>query len=169
MNLPQIQHQLRYKQWADSRTLAATGLIDVAQFPSEMAFACQQLNHMIRVEEVFKARLLCAPEPHTTSNSDPGLVPPLQELVQRVSASNAWLQAYAQSLSGVALAETIRFRFLDGQQGALTREEVLFHLVNHGTYHRGAIGHVLDLAGNLRPADTYTVFIHADQPERRDD
>lgn len=50
----------------------------------------------------------------------------------------------------------------------MTRQEILFHIVNHGTYHRGAIGHALDLAGAPRPADTYTVFIHAAQPQRRD-
>jgi uncharacterized damage-inducible protein DinB len=61
----------------------------------------------------------------------------------------------------------VSFRFLDGQRGAMTREEVLSHLVNHGTYHRGAIGRAFDLAGGLRPADTYTVFIHAVEPGRR--
>ena len=50
----------------------------------------------------------------------------------------------------------------------LTREEIIYHLINHGTYHRGAIGHALDLAAAPRPADTYTVFIHAAEPERRE-
>ena len=46
----------------------------------------------------------------------------------------------------------------------MTRQEILFHIVNHGTYHRGAIGHALDLAGAPRPADTYTLYIHSAQP-----
>ena len=50
----------------------------------------------------------------------------------------------------------------------MTRLEILFHIINHGTYHRGAIGHALDLAEVPHPADTYTVFIHAAQPERRE-
>jgi len=49
----------------------------------------------------------------------------------------------------------------------MTRLEILFHIINHGTYHRGAIGHALDLAQVSHPADTYTVFIHATEPERR--
>jgi len=49
----------------------------------------------------------------------------------------------------------------------LSREEAIFHLINHGTYHRGAIGHALDRAEGSRPADTYTVFIHGAEPERR--
>jgi uncharacterized damage-inducible protein DinB len=43
----------------------------------------------------------------------------------------------------------------------------MFHLVNHGSYHRGAIGHALDLADASRPADTFTVFIHSAEPHRR--
>ncbi|WP_241077695.1 DinB family protein [Phytopseudomonas seleniipraecipitans] len=56
--------------------------------------------------------------------------------------------------------------FVDGKQGMLSREEAIFHLVNHATYHRGAIGHALDLADANLPADTYTVFIHGAEPQR---
>lgn len=165
MQMTQILNQLRYKAWADGRTLDAVALIDPERFPSEMAFACQQLNHMVRVEEVFRARLLGDVEPHSSSNTE--VVPPLEELKARLLQSNDWLQAYAQAMPSEKLAEKIHFRFLDGKCGTMARSEVLFHLVNHGTYHRGAIGHALDLAGGLRQADTYTIFIHTMEPERR--
>jgi uncharacterized damage-inducible protein DinB len=160
-----ILNQLRYKRWADRRTLEGVALVDSARFASEIAFARQQLNHMVRVEEVFRARLLGNSEPHTSSNSE--VVPVLEQLSKRLSESNDWLQAYAESTPSEKLVEKIHFRFLDGKSGTMTRDEVLFHLVNHGTYHRGAIGRALDLAGGLRPADTYTVFVHAAEPERR--
>ena len=162
-----LDDALRYKHWADRRTLDAVARIDVRHFPSAMAFARQQLNHMVRVEELFRARLLGEKEPHSSTNSD--AVPGLEELDLRLSASNDWLQAYAGSLDPGARARSIRFRFVDGLRGALSREEVLFHLVNHGTYHRGAIGHALDLAQAPRPADTYTVFIHSMEPGRREE
>lgn len=165
MHSTQILNQLRYKQWADGRTLDAMALIDPERFPSEIAFARQQFNHMVRVEEVFRARLLGDAEPHASSNSE--VVPALEELSGRLSESNDWLQTYAKSLSSEKLVEKIRFRFFDGKGGTMTREEVLFHLVNHGTYHRGAIGRALDLAEGLRPADTYTVFVHVTEPGRR--
>lgn len=82
-------------------------------------------------------------------------------------AANQWLQTYAGSLTASQLKENISFTFVDGKRGRLSREEVIFHLINHGTYHRGAIGHALDLAVGTRPADTYNVFIHAAEPERR--
>lgn len=160
-----LRAALRYKQWADRRTLDAVAGIDSQRFPSAMPFACRQLNHMVRVEELFRARLLGDRDPHTATNSD--ALPTWVELDRRLSASNDWLLAYAGSLGARQCVEAIHFTFVDGQRGTLTREEVLFHLVNHGTYHRGAIGHALDLAEAPRPADTYTVFIHALEPGRR--
>jgi uncharacterized damage-inducible protein DinB len=156
---------LRYKAWADRRTLDAVAEIDAQRFPSAMAFARQQLNHMVRVEEIFRARLLGTEEPHSSTNSQ--VVPELADLSKRIAASNEWLQSYARSASPAQLQESIRFSFTDGKPGLLSREEVIFHVVNHGSYHRGAIGHALDLASAPRPADTFTVFIHSAEPHRR--
>jgi uncharacterized damage-inducible protein DinB len=156
---------LRYKAWADRRTLDAVAGIDAQSFPSAAAFARQQLNHMVRVEEIFRARLLGTQEPHSSTNSE--VVPELADLSKRLSASNEWLHGYARSASPAQLRESIRFTFTDGKPGLLSREEVIFHLVNHGSYHRGAIGHALDLAHASRPADTFTVFIHSAEPHRR--
>jgi uncharacterized damage-inducible protein DinB len=156
---------LRYKAWADRRTLGAVAAIDRQRFPSALAFARQQLNHMVRVEELFRARLLGQPEPHRSTNAQE--VPELAELDRRLAAANEWLAGYVGALAPEAFGGTIRFTFTDGKHGSLSREEVIFHLINHATYHRGAIGHALDLAQAPRPADTFTVFIHSAQPGRR--
>ncbi len=154
----------KYKQWADRRTLDAIQAIDAAH-AGAMAFVLQQLNHMIIVEELFKARLLGVPAPHAATNTES--LPDWQALDQRISASNAWFSHYVERLPAAQREETVSFLFADGKPGRMTRLEILFHIVNHGTYHRGAIGHALDLAGAPRPADTYTVFIHAAEPARR--
>jgi uncharacterized damage-inducible protein DinB len=156
---------LRYKAWADRRTLDAAAKIDAQRFPSAIAFARQQLNHMVRVEEIFRARLLATDEPHTSTNSE--VVPELADLKKRLAASNEWLQTYVRSVSPAQLQESICFIFTDGKRGMLSREEVIFHLINHGSYHRGAVGHALDLADASRPADTFTVFVHSAEPHRR--
>jgi uncharacterized damage-inducible protein DinB len=72
-----------------------------------------------------------------------------------------------QNLAPEHWSQPVCFQFVDGKPGRMTRLEILFHIINHSTYHRGAIGHSLDLAQVPHPADTYTVFIHAAEPERR--
>ena len=49
---------LNYKQWVDRRTLDAVAQIDPQRCAQTLAFACQQLHHMVRVEALFRARLL---------------------------------------------------------------------------------------------------------------
>ncbi len=156
---------LEYKRWSDRRILDAVAELDQEEQNRALDFARQQLNHMVRVEELFQARLCGVADPHDSTNTEH--LPELAELDARLMAANQWLQAYAGSLAASQLKENISFTFVDGKRGRLSREEALFHLINHGTYHRGAIGHALDLAGGQRPADTYNVFIHAAEPERR--
>jgi uncharacterized damage-inducible protein DinB len=156
---------LEYKRWSDRRILDAVAELDQEEQNRALDFARQQLNHMVRVEELFQARLRGMADPHDSTNTEH--LPELDELDARLMAANKWLQAYAGSLTASQLKENISFTFVDGKRGRLSREEVIFHLINHGTYHRGAIGHALDLAVGTRPADTYNVFIHAAEPERR--
>ncbi|UFH47979.1 DinB family protein [Pseudomonas sp. KNUC1026] len=161
-----LKDAYRYKVWADERTLAALADFE-RKYPTSPAFEFmrQQLNHMVIVEELFKARLLGEVAPHPATNTE--VVPDLQVLVQRLAANNAWATDYLARLAPVELCSTVSFVFADGQHGAMTRQEILFHLINHGTYHRGAIGHALDMGGGKRPADTYSVFIHSAEPQRR--
>ena len=166
LTLMHLHTPLKYKAWADRRTLDAVARIDREIHVAQFDFARQQLNHMVRVEELFRARLTEGAEPHDSTNTPE--LPLLEALASRLSASNQWLQDYAQALHPDHFQQRIHFTFVDGKKGTMSREEVLYHLINHGTYHRGAIGHALDLANAPRPADTFTVFIHATEPDRRE-
>ncbi|MBY0469097.1 MAG: damage-inducible protein DinB, partial [Burkholderiaceae bacterium] len=114
---------LKYKAWADRRTLNAVAQIVEVECPAAFAFARQQLNHMVRVEELFRARLVAASDPHTTTNTD--WLPRLEELDRRLMASNQWLQDYANELGPDQANERVRFQFVDGASGMLSREEVI--------------------------------------------
>lgn len=162
---PMLLQAFHYKQWSDQRTVEAVRRIDDAQFPAAAAFARQQFNHMVIVEELFRARLSGAPAPHTATNTP--AVPHLDELERRLSASDHWFLDYAAAITPAQMAQSIAFEFTDGKRGSMTLEEILFHIVNHGSYHRGSIAHALDLANVPHPADTYTVYIHTAEPARR--
>lgn len=154
-----------YKQWAGARTVEALRRVDAQRFPATLAFARQQLNHLRIVEELFRARLLGEPDPHPATHA--AEVPELDALARMLAESDRWYAGYIGALPARRLDEPVRFRFADGQPGRMSRREMLFHVANHGTYHRGSIAHALDQAQVPHPADTYTVFIHATEPQRR--
>ncbi|MFV3331100.1 DinB family protein [Pseudomonas sp. NY15437] len=161
-----LSQAFAYKCWSDRRALDAIAQIDRERFPGEFAFALQQLNHLVIVEDLFRARLSGEADPHPATNTD--AVPGLDELRERLLTSGQWYVEQLAALAPAQAGEVIRFRFTDGRSGSLTREEMFFHILNHATYHRGSIARALDQAGVAHPADTYTVFVHATQPARRE-
>lgn len=74
---------------------------------------------------------------------------------------------YVATLSPQEEATPLLFRFVDGDRGQISREEMLLHLVTHGGYHRGAIGRILVQCGITPPRDTLTTFLHRSEPKRR--
>lgn len=152
-----------YKIWADNRTLRAIETIDKESFSDSYAFALQQINHVVIVEELFRSRLTNSPARHKSTNSD--VVPFFDELEHRLIESGNWYINYVSDLKKVE--ELISFKFADGKRGTMSIEEILFHIVNHGSYHRGNIAHALDLAFVPHPIDGYGIYIHEKQPERR--
>ena len=74
---------------------------------------------------------------------------------------------YVSALSLSALSQILDFTFTDGDQGHMSREEILFHVVTHGGYHRGNVGQVLKSISVAPPRDLYTKFLHQSEPARR--
>ncbi|WP_425427682.1 DinB family protein [Bowmanella denitrificans] len=60
------------------------------------------------------------------------------------------------------------FDFVDGSRGRLSVEEILLHLLTHGSNHRGMASRVLASNGLDRPGDTFTRYLHQVEPDRRE-
>jgi len=162
-----INEALSYKAWADKRTLQAVKKVDESLNAASYAFMLQQINHMVIVEDLFRSRLLNKPPPHSDTNSI--VVPDFARLESRLITSNEWYLNYVTTLSVEKFRDVISFVFADGKSGSMNIEEILFHIVNHGSYHRGSIAHALDLAGVAHPTDGYGIYIHEKSPERRNE
>jgi len=76
--------------------------------------------------------------------------PDLASLQLAVEATGSWFEQYVATVDRSALAETITFQFTDGDRGQMTREEMLFHVITHGAWHRGEVGQILTRL-RLRP------------------
>lgn len=72
---------------------------------------------------------------------------------------DAWFVRYADSLSRED--ETVEFRFIGGGSGAMKRREILLHVANHGTYHRGNVAALMYQAGTAPPTTDLPVFLRS--------
>lgn len=84
-----------------------------------------------------------------------------------VAETDAWFEGYVASVNQAQLGEAITFRFTDGDPGAMTREEMLFHVITHGAYHRGNVGQIMKSMSVAPPRDPYTKFLHLREQKRR--
>jgi uncharacterized damage-inducible protein DinB len=57
------------------------------------------------------------------------------------------------------LGEKVRFTFVGGGEGVMTRGEILQHLVNHTTYHRGFVAQMMHDVPARPPTTDLTVFL----------
>jgi len=152
---------MTYGQWANALLHAGLAPLSPALLdaPQAVAFGsiARTAHHILVIGEVWRAHLLGESHGYTSRNPDP--CPPLREIAARQAALDAWLVEYAAGLSAQAHGEVVRFTFLDGGEGAMTRAEILFHFVNHATYHRGHIVAMLNAAGVSLPSSDLPVFL----------
>ena len=156
---------LAQKSWINRELFDVLATVDMQAHADVRHSAIRMLNHIYVVDRIFRAHLLG--EPHGYAGTNTEQTPELGELHFAVAETDLWFESYAAALSGAELAESIPFQFTDGDAGTMTREEMLFHVVTHGAYHRGNVGQMLKGISVAPPRDLYTKFLHVSEPARR--
>lgn len=59
----------------------------------------------------------------------------------------------------LAQQETVAFRLVCGDAGTMTRAEILMHIVNHATYHRGWVSDLFFQVPAKPPTTDWNVFL----------
>ena len=153
------------KSWANNELFNVLATVSAEQHPAAVQTAIRTLNHIYVVDCIFQAHLLGQAHGYTATNTE--ATPALDQLQFSVAEADAWYAQYASTVTGPQLAQRIVFRFTDGDAGAMTREEMLLHVITHGAYHRGNVGQVLKSVAVAPPRDLFTKFLHVSEPARR--
>lgn len=155
-----------YKQWANAELLSL-GERQLHLLPENDAeFFVRILNHTTVVDSLFISRLSGEAEHYSADNTPE--TPTFAELKSRIAHNDTWLVDFARRATADELQRVIAFRFTDGDHGQLSVEEVLLHLLTHGSNHRGMASRTLATHGLERPKDTFTRYLHEAQPGRRE-
>jgi uncharacterized damage-inducible protein DinB len=151
----------RYNQWANRLIFDA-----VAKLPEGEATKPRQtlfrnmvhtLNHNYVIDRIFQAHLEGREHGYTARNtSEP---PALEDLWRAQQEVDAWYVAWSESVSEAALDETVRFTFVGGGEGAMTRAQMLLHIVNHTSYHRGFVADMFYQVPARPPVTDLPVFL----------
>ncbi len=158
--LTSLQRLLRYTAWADARLYDA-----LAAAPDGPLHAARPagrgprhtLAHMQRIDLVWQAHL--EGRAHGFDSRQVDAPPSLEDLRREQRALDTWYVAYADGLAPAALQQVVAFEFIGGAPGRMSREDILLHVVNHKTYHRGYVAEMLYAAGLRPPVMDLPVFL----------
>lgn len=156
-----IQTLTRYKAWANEVVFSMVSALPYEEATRQRATRfgnmVHTLNHVYVIDTVFQAHLQGRKHGYTARNTP--CHPPLDELRGAVQKLDAWYVEFADALTPGELERTIHFEFIGGGRGTMTCQEMVLHVVNHGTYHRGFVGDMMYQAGVTPDATDLPVFL----------
>jgi len=156
-----IQTLTLYKAWADEITypsLLALPNGEVAKKrQTNFGTMAHTMNHVFVVDDIFRHHLMGQSHGYTSRNTEK--TPPLEELFEKHRDMNQWYVDLAAGLSAEDLEEVIYFTFVGGGEGRMTRQEIVLHVVNHATYHRGFVNDMMYQVPVRPPANDFPVFL----------
>ena len=160
-----LQELFRYKAWANNELLTALARLGTLRRFIVRRLAIKALSHTYVVDRIFAAHLQRKTHPYTAANLSK--LPTLDDLSAEIRASDQEYINYVCQLDREALAERIDFVFTDGAPGRMSREEVLMHVINHGTGHRGQVSALMLLSAGSPARDGFTTYLHEAEASTR--
>ena len=159
--LRSLRMLMRYGAWADEQIFAAVAALPegeaVRERPAVFGNMVHTLNHGYVIDRIWQAHLEGRLHGYSARNTKTH--PPLEELWRQQREIDAWYVEYADRLSEAAVDEIVRFTFVGGGEGAMTRADILLHVVNHKTYHRGHVADMMMQVPARAPATDLPVFL----------
>ena len=151
----------RYKRWANDLVFSSLSQLSAQDLaaPQPIVFGSliATLHHTLAMDEVWQAHLVGKSHGYTTRQPPEKI--PLDSLREKQAGLDDWYVGYTDNQPPRVLAEVVHFEFIGGGRGTMTREQILLHVVNHGTYHRGNVTAMLYQYGVSPPATDYPVFL----------
>lgn len=158
---------LAYKEWANEITYKALVNLDRTEVtkvrPTRWESIAYTLSHVLVVDDIFRCHLTGVRHPYKFRNVE--VRRSLEELREEQRKMDAWYRGFVTRLPSPRLSEVVPFEFVGGGSGAMTVAEMILHVVNHGTYHRGLISDMLCQVPADMPANDLTVFLRDAWPE----
>jgi len=131
----------RYNAWANGLIFDAVAGLPPGEAtkPRQSLFKnmVHMLNHNYVIDRIFQAHLEGREHGYAARNTPDH--PPLDELWRAQQEVDAWYVRAYDAMSDAELDTVVRFTFVGGGEGAMTRGEILLHVTNHTSYHRGFV------------------------------
>ncbi len=144
----------RYNAWANARLYDACGALPETDYYARRPAAFfgslhGTLNHILVGDRAWMRRL--TGEGEAPSSLDAELYPTFDALRAARDAEDERIRAFVEGLDEAGLARTVSYHSMTGGADARPVAELLVHLFNHHTHHRGQAHALLSASGAEPP------------------
>jgi uncharacterized damage-inducible protein DinB len=151
----------RYNAWANERIFEAVAALPEGEATKPRASVFKNmvhtLNHNYVIDRIFQAHLEGRSHGYSARNTPDH--PALAELWRAQREIDRWYIETFDALDAVRLGEQVHFTFVGGGEGLMTRGEILQHIVNHTSYHRGFVAQMIYDTPARPPTTDLTVYL----------
>jgi uncharacterized damage-inducible protein DinB len=159
--LKNVRMLTRYAAWANSLLYTTLGEQPEPELtkPRQILFGnlIRTLNHVYTIDLVWQAHL--EGRAHGFTTRTPDVQVSFADLRIAQATLDSWYIRYAEEMSDRAGEEIVNFTFIGGGEGSMTRGDILLHVVNHTTYHRGQIAAMIYQIPAQPPTTDLPVFL----------
>jgi uncharacterized damage-inducible protein DinB len=158
MNLDDIRHLIGYNEWANARLFDIAASLSEEQLSREAASSfssvIETLAHIAVAEWLWLERwkgISPAAVPAWTER------PQLAEVRKELRSVERDRAAFVAALDDETLQRRLPYRRINGEEGEGRLADLIAHVVNHSTYHRGQVVTLVRQAGGT-PVTTDLLF-----------
>jgi uncharacterized damage-inducible protein DinB len=160
MTLDDLRTLLDYHYWARDRMLDAAAPLGPGQLTKDLGNSFKSIldtmNHLYFAEWAW----------HERWNGRSPAGPPVASFASVAALRTAWanletdVRGFLESLGSDGVSRVFEYTLLSGQSGASMFWQMLQHVVNHGSYHRGQVTTMLRQLGAppARPMDLIAFY-----------
>lgn len=155
-----IRNLLEYNGWANAQLYSKVKELPPAEVTKErktiLISIHVSLNHLLSVDVIWLAHM--QGREHGLTELRGVIYEDLDELWNARQSMDAEMLGYFEALNDENLDEVVDYRLIGGNSGSLSRANCFFHLVTHGSYHRGWIADMFGQAGSAPPVIDIPVY-----------
>ena len=163
----EVRELIDYTRWANEQMLDATAALSTNDFVRDLGNSFPSVRdtlvHVMSAEWVWLSRLL---------GQSPTEMPVAWKSYDHAQVRAGWADVarghagFVQRLDDADLEGVLDYRLLSGQPGSSTIGQILRHVDNHSTYHRGQVATMLRQLGAKAPT-TDLIHYYRTRPTRQ--
>lgn len=158
-----LEKHLQYTAWASKLLVDAAGTLGTDELTRDFATADKSvlgtLVHVFAADRIWYSRVVGPPQDFFIRPEDHSL----DVLRADWPALHERWQKFAAGLTPDAIAATVRYKDLRGNDHGQPLWQILLHMVNHGSHHRGQVSGFLRAMGH-KPPTTDLIYFYRVNP-----